>query len=118
MSVKDELQKAHNQLDKFRHKLTAAKRAEQLDVIAQIEREMKKLTAKINTLKSKQSKQLSAKGETITSMKFHRALTKEEQADMGKLKKSVKGLVVVHPMTALGRELGLEVATGYAPKKF
>lgn len=26
---------------------------------------------------------------------------------MGKLKKSVRGLVVVHPMTALGREMGL-----------
>lgn len=27
---------------------------------------------------------------------------------MGKLKKSVRGLVVVHPMTALGREMGLQ----------
>ncbi len=33
---------------------------------------------------------------------------------MGKLKKSVRGLVVVHPMTALGREMGLKEMTGFA----
>lgn len=44
-------------------------------------------------------------------MPFQRAITKKEQADMGKLKKSVRGLVVVHPMTALGREMGLEEMT-------
>ncbi|SQB40511.1 Protein of uncharacterised function (DUF2810) [Citrobacter koseri] len=32
---------------------------------------------------------------------------------MGKLKKSVRGLVVVHPMTALGREMGLKEMTGF-----
>ncbi len=35
---------------------------------------------------------------------------------MGKLKKSVKGLVIVHPMTKIGKELRIEVMTGYAPK--
>ncbi|BFO07527.1 hypothetical protein GGER_00370 [Serratia rubidaea] len=35
---------------------------------------------------------------------------------MGALKKSVRGLVVVHPMTALGREMGLKAVTGYAKK--
>lgn len=51
-------------------------------------------------------------------MPFSREITKAEQADMGKLKKSVKGLVVVHPMTKLGKELRLEVMTGFAPKEF
>jgi ribosome-associated protein len=37
---------------------------------------------------------------------------------MGKLKKSVRGLIVVHPLTALGRELTVEKVTGFAPKKF
>jgi ribosome-associated protein len=45
-------------------------------------------------------------------------LTKAEQADMGKLNKSVKGLVVVHPLTALGREMGIKDVTGFAPAKF
>jgi len=54
----------------------------------------------------------------IQHLPFHRALTKAEQADMGQLKKSVKGLVVVHRMTALGREMGLTEVTGFAPAKF
>ena len=37
---------------------------------------------------------------------------------MGALKKSVRGPVVVHPMTALGKEMGLKEMTGYAPKPF
>jgi len=37
---------------------------------------------------------------------------------MGKLKKSVRGLVVVHPLTALGREIGVTAVTGFAPASF
>lgn len=37
---------------------------------------------------------------------------------MGKLKKSVRGLVVVHPMTALGREMGLQEMTGFSKTAF
>jgi ribosome-associated protein len=47
------------------------------------------------------------------NMPHRRAITKKEQADMGKLKKSVRGLVVVHPMTELGREMGLKEMTGF-----
>lgn len=43
---------------------------------------------------------------------------RHQQADMGKLKKSVRGLVVVHPMTALGREMGLKEMTGFARSEF
>jgi ribosome-associated protein len=42
----------------------------------------------------------------------------KEQADMGKLKKSVRGLVVVHPMTELGREMGLKEMTGFCKTAF
>lgn len=52
------------------------------------------------------------------SLPFRRAITKKEQADMGKLKKSVRGLVVVHPMTAPGREMGLKEMTGFARSEF
>lgn len=34
------------------------------------------------------------------------------------MKKAVRGIVVVHPMTALGREMGLKEVTGYAKKAF
>lgn len=37
---------------------------------------------------------------------------------MGKLKKSVRGLVVVHPLTKLGKALKLDVVTGFAPTAF
>jgi ribosome-associated protein len=47
-------------------------------------------------------------------MSFRRAIHKKEKADMGKLKNSVRGLVVVHQMTELGRELGLKDMTGFA----
>ena len=49
---------------------------------------------------------------------IRRAITKKEQADMGKLKKSVRGLIVVHPMTELGREMGLKEMTGFAKSEF
>lgn len=42
----------------------------------------------------------------------------KEQADMGKLKKSVRGLVVVHPMTALGREMGWKRWPGFQRPRF
>ncbi|MEZ1376468.1 DUF2810 domain-containing protein, partial [Enterobacter hormaechei] len=52
------------------------------------------------------------------NMPHRRAITKKEQADMGKLKKSVRGLVVVHPMTELGREMGLKEMTGFCKTAF
>ncbi|MFN4754999.1 YibL family ribosome-associated protein [Klebsiella pneumoniae] len=61
---------------------------------------------------------LSKEAQKLMSLPFRRAITKKEQADMGKLKKSVRGLVVVHPMTALGREMGLKEMTGFARSEF
>ncbi len=51
------------------------------------------------------------------SLPFRRAITKKEQADMGKLKKSVRGLVVVHPMTALGPGNGSERDDRFRPQR-
>lgn len=36
----------------------------------------------------------------------------------GQTEKSVRGLVVVHPMTALGREMGLQEMTGFSKTAF
>ena len=80
--------------------------------------EADKLSKKIHVMKSKQKYDMNKERKSLIDMPFSRAITKEEQADMGKLKRSVKGLIVVHPMTKLGKELRLEVMTGYAPKKF
>lgn len=46
-------------------------------------------------------------------MLFQRVIIKKEQVDMGKLKKSVRGLVVVYLMIVLGREMGLQEMIGF-----
>ncbi len=118
MNLKQELQELNNKLDKFRRKLSAAERRGDEAVVMQFKKEIAAVNKRINSVKSQKSRQLNQQGSQISSLAFHRTLTKQEQADLGRLKKSVKGLVVVHPMTALGREMGLTRMTGYAPEKF
>ena len=118
MNLKQELQQFHEKREKARRKLAAAELRGDKVVMAQFKLQIKELTDKIETVKGQQSRKLNADGEAIKALPFNRALTKAEQADMGKLKKAVKGIVVVHPMTALGREMGLKEVTGYAPAKF
>lgn len=118
MDLKQELQKQNDRLDKYRRKLAAAELSRNREVIAQFQREIDMTTRKIADLKGRQGRQLGDKASGIRALPFSRELSKAEQADMGKLKKSVRGLVVVHPMTALGRELGVTAVTGFAPKEF
>jgi ribosome-associated protein len=118
MSIKQQLQQQSNRLDKCRHSLAAAKQRKDQPLIAQLTAEIDAITATIVDMKAQQGQQLSAKGSGIQAMAFNRPLTKAEQGDMGKLKKTVRGLVVVHPMTALGRELGIKQVTGYAAAEF
>lgn len=118
MSTKQELQNHHNRLDKCQRKLDAAKSRGDQEMVTKFTDEADKLSKKIHVMKSKQKYDMNKERKSLIDMPFSRAITKEEQADMGKLKRSVKGLIVVHPMTKLGKELRLEVMTGYAPKKF
>ncbi|MCL1077834.1 YibL family ribosome-associated protein [Parashewanella spongiae] len=118
MNVKEELHKLSDKLDKFRRKLAAATERGDQAVMKQFNREIAATTKKITSLKNQQTRTLSKAGGDVRSLAFNRVLTKAEQADMGKLKKSVKGLVVVHPMTALGRSMGVTQVTGFAPKEF
>ncbi|KJY82152.1 hypothetical protein TW81_15015 [Vibrio galatheae] len=118
MSLKQELQNINNRLDSCKRKLEAAKGRGDQDMITKFTDDIAKLTKKANSMKHKQSYDINKERKSLLDMPFSREITKAEQADMGKLKKSVKGLVVVHPMTKLGKELQLKVMTGYAPKKF
>ncbi|ASJ96368.1 MULTISPECIES: YibL family ribosome-associated protein [Shewanella] len=118
MNLKQELQQLNDRLDKYRRKLDAAEKRGDQAVILQFKQEINAVTKQITHVKQQQSRQLNKKGSEVSELAFSRALTKAEQADMGKLKRSVKGLVVVHPMTALGRQMGLTQVTGYAPKAF
>ncbi|CAM4151339.1 YibL family ribosome-associated protein [Vibrio astriarenae] len=118
MKIKQELQNLNNRINTCQRKLDAAKSRGDQEMITKFTDDLDKLSKKANSLKHKQSYDLNKERKSLLDMPFKRAITKEEQADMGKLKKSVRGLVVVHPMTKLGKELRLEVMTGFAPKKF
>lgn len=118
MNLKQELQTLNDKLDKFRRKLAAAEQRGDTAIIMQFKKEIATVTKRINSIKGQQTRQMGKQATEIRALAFNRALTKAEQADMGKFKKSVKGIVVVHPMTALGREMGLSQVTGFAPAKF
>ena len=118
VNLKQELQELNNQLDKCRSKLAAAEQRDDKSVVLRSQREIAKINKLIADRKGKQSRELSVKGGQVKALAFHRALSTAEQADLGQLKKRINGLVVVHPLTALGRELGLTQVTGYAPKAF
>ena len=118
MNIKQELQQLNNKLDKSNRKLAAAKKRGDQEIVLQFQAEIESLTKAIASAKNQNDREVSGKGESIKALAFNRELTKGEQADMGKLKKSVRGLIVVHPLTALGRELTIEKVTGFAPKKF
>lgn len=118
MKLNETLQQLHNKLDKARRTLAAAQERKDQVIITRFEKEIEALVKQIDSAKRTQARQISQRAEEIKAMPFHRELTKTEQADMGALKKSVRGLVVVHPLTSLGKELGLSQVTGYAPKAF
>jgi len=74
--------------------------------------------AELERLRNVREQTLSKEAQKLKQMPFSRTITKKEQANMGALKKSVRGIVVVHPMTALGREMGLKEMTGFAKTAF
>ncbi|ODS05427.1 uncharacterized protein VSF3289_04568 [Vibrio scophthalmi] len=118
MTIKQDIQKLTNRIDTCRHKLDAAKSRGDQAMISKFTDDLEALTKKQASLKGKQTYDLNKERKELQDMPFYREITKEEQADLGKLKKSVKGLVLVHPMTKMGKLLRIEVMTGFAPKKF
>ena len=113
-----EIKRLSDRLDAIRHQQAELSLVEAADKYAELEKEKATLETEIERLRSVQSQKLSKEAQKLMSLPFRRAITKKEQADMGKLKKSVRGLVVVHPMTALGREMGLKEMTGFARSEF
>ncbi|HHM0248937.1 TPA: YibL family ribosome-associated protein [Escherichia coli] len=114
---KNEIKRLSDRLDAIRHQQADLSLVEAADKYAELEKEKATLEAEIARLREVHSQKLS-KAQKLMKMPFQRAITKKEQADMGKLKKSVRGLVVVHPMTALGREMGLQEMTGFSKTAF
>ncbi|MHD0452867.1 YibL family ribosome-associated protein [Serratia nevei] len=108
---KAEIKRLSDLLDALNHKDATVIQQGNPELIAQHTKEKEKLATEIERLKN-------VRGEKLSKLPFSREITKKEQADMGALKKSARGLIVVHPMTALGREMGLKAVTGYAKKAF
>lgn len=115
---KAEIKLLSDKLDALRHKDAMLLAQGNGELIAKHEEEKEKLVKEIARLKEVQVSKLSTQAQELSRLPFSREISKKEQADMGTLKKSVRGLIVVHPMTALGREMGLKVVTGYAKKPF
>ena len=118
MSIKEQLQKLHNQVDKARHRLSAAQQGRDTAVVLRLTLEIETLKQRIADAKSQLNQQINSEGVNVKTLPFSRVLSKAEQGDLGKFKKSVRGIVVVHPLTALGREMGITQVTGYAQVKF
>ncbi|QCR34610.1 YibL family ribosome-associated protein [Nissabacter sp. SGAir0207] len=115
---KAEIKRLSDKLDALKHKDATIIPQGNAELIAQHEVEKEKLEKEIARLKEVMISKLSTQAQQLSKLPFSREISKKEQADMGSLKKSVRGLIVVHPMTALGREMGLKVVTGYAKKPF
>ncbi|EBW4389565.1 YibL family ribosome-associated protein [Salmonella enterica subsp. enterica serovar Alachua] len=117
-SRKNEIKRLSDRLDAIRHQQAGLSLVESADKYAELEKEKETLEAEIIRLREVHSQKLSKEAQKLMNLPFRRAITKKEQADMGKLKKSVRGLIVVHPMTALGREMGLKEMTGFNKTEF
>lgn len=115
---KNEIKRLSDRLDAIRHQQAELSLVDAAEKYAELEKEKTTLETEIARLRDQYSQKLSKEAQKLTKMRFSRPITKKEQADLGKLKKSVRGIVVVHPMTALGREMGLEAMTGFANTEF
>ncbi len=107
-----------DRLDLTRHQMAGMLQKNETEKYAELEKEKAALETEIARLKEQRSKKLSKEAQKLVDMPFKRPITKKEQADIGKLKKSVRGLIIVHPMTALGREMGLDDMTGFSKTDF
>ena len=107
-----------DRLDLIRRQMTSMQLTSEAEKYAELEKEKAALEIEIVRLKTVRTKKLSKEAQKLADMPFKRSITKKEQADIGKLKKAVRGLIIVHPMTALGREMGLDEMTGFSKADF
>ncbi|MBW5408333.1 YibL family ribosome-associated protein [Morganella morganii] len=117
-SEKAQIKLLSDRLDLTRHQMTSMQQKNEAEKYAELEKEKAALEIEIAHLKVVRSKKLSKEAQKLVDMPFKRLITKKEQADIGKLKKTVRGLIIVHPMTALGREMGLDDMTGFSETDF
>ncbi|HBO24793.1 MAG TPA: hypothetical protein DD649_18195 [Providencia sp.] len=115
---KTQIKLLSDRLDLIRHQMASMQLANEVEKYAELEKEKATLETEIVRLKAVRNKKLSKEAQKLVDMPFKRAITKKEQADLGKLKKTMRGLIIVHPMTALGREMELDEMTGFSKTDF
>ncbi|ADD75276.1 ribosome-associated protein [Pantoea sp. PA1] len=115
---KNEIKRLSDQLDALNRKEPQLLESGDAEKLGALLKEKETLVTEIERLRSQRDVKLSLEAQKLQKLPFSREITKKEQANLGALKKSVRGLVVVHPMTALGREMGLSVMTGFAKNAF
>ena len=116
--IQAEIKTLSDKLDALNHKEASLLASGDSEKLGELLKEQEKLTAEIERLRNVRSEKLSKEAQKLQKMPFSRVITRKEQANMGALKKSVRGLIVVHPTTALGREMGLKEMTGFARTPF
>lgn len=116
--VQSEIKDLSDKLDALNHKEPVLLASGDSEKLGELLKEKDKLEAEIERLRGVRAENLSKEAQQLQKLPFSRAITKKEQANMGALKKSVRGIVVVHPTTALGREMGLKEMTGFAKTAF
>lgn len=113
-----EIKRLSDQLDALNHKTQPLIEAGDMEKLGEVQKEKLKLEEEITRLRGVREEKLSTEARKLQKLTFSRAITKKEQANLGALKKTVRGIVIVHPMTALGREMELTDVTGFAKKAF
>ncbi|WP_215848035.1 YibL family ribosome-associated protein [Candidatus Pantoea bituminis] len=115
---KNEIKRLSDQLDALNRKEPLLLESGDIEKLGALLKEKETLVIEIERLRNQRVEKLSVEAQKLQKLPFSREITKKEQANLGALKKSVRGLVVVHPMTALGREMDLKVMTGFAKNAF
>ncbi|MGB9097731.1 YibL family ribosome-associated protein [Erwinia sp.] len=116
--VQAEIRILSDKLDALNYKEQPLLASGDTEKLGELLKEKDKLIEELERLRGVREQKLSAEAQKLKDMPFSRPITKKEQANMGAFKKSVRGLVVVHPMTALGREMGLQEMTGFSKTAF
>jgi ribosome-associated protein len=116
--VQEEIRTLSDKLEALTRKEPALLESGDAEKLGELLKEKDKIIAELERLRGVREQKLSTEAQKLKALPFSRAITKKEQANLGALKKSVRGIVVVHPMTALGREMGLQEMTGFAKTAF
>lgn len=113
-----EIKRLSDKLDALKRQSQPLLANGQLTELGELVKEQQEIEEQLARLRALRDSKLSQEAQKLQKLPFSRVISKKEQADMGALKKRVKGLVVIHPMTALGREMGLREMTGFASHNF